>query len=95
MIRITHAGGFVWIRGHAGYAERGKDIVCAAISALTQVFIESVEKLTADEIKYDITHGSTVIKYGNLSEKSKTLLDSFFIGLQMVAEEYPENVKIV
>lgn len=83
------------IDGHAGYAEFGKDIVCAAVSALTQSFIKSVETLTADKLKYKISSGNTVILHGDLSEKSQTLLDSFFIGICMIANEFPENVRIV
>ena len=62
------------IDGHAGYAEFGKDIVCAAVSALTQSFIKSVETLTTDKLKYKISSGNTVILHGDLSEKSQTCL---------------------
>lgn len=40
--------GFI-IEGHAGYAEPGKDIVCAAVSALSQTCVMSIENLTDDE----------------------------------------------
>ena len=32
------------IEGHAGYAEEGEDIICAAVSALAINFYNSVEK---------------------------------------------------
>ena len=95
MITIIHCYSGVTIEGHANYAEPGKDIVCAAVSALTQTFIESVEELTADKIKYTITEGKAVIAFRNLSEKAQTLLNSFFIGLKMIANEYPANVQIL
>lgn len=85
--------GFI-ITGHAGYAEPGKDIVCAAVSALTQTFIASVEELTQDKIEYEIEPGNTAIKLWTLSEKAKTLMESFFVGVRMIAEEYPEYVHI-
>lgn len=62
--------GFI-ITGHAGYAEPGKDIVCAAVSALTQAFIASIEELTQDKIKYDISVGNAVMRYENLSERGR------------------------
>ena len=73
----------------------GYDIVCAGATALAQTLIKSVEDLTEDEIKYDISPGWVDIKYGNLSEKSKTLVDSFFIGIQLIVNEFPENIRIV
>ena len=94
MISIKHTAGEIVIQGHAGYAPRGEDIVCAAISTLTQVLITSVEELTEDLIKYDIKAGRASISYGNLSEQAQLLVDSFFIGCRMVAEAHPENVRI-
>lgn len=94
MITITHQNQKISIVGHAGYAEHGKDIVCASISALTQVFIASVEELTTDELKCEIGAGNAVISYKNLSEKSRTLLDSFFVGVKMIADAYPQYVRI-
>lgn len=36
MIRITMTHSSIKIKGHAEYAEHGKDIVCAAVSAILQ-----------------------------------------------------------
>lgn len=44
MIEIDYDNSRITIKGHAEYANRGKDVVCAAISALTEVFITSVEE---------------------------------------------------
>ena len=94
MIVITHKNGTIKIRGHAGYAEHGKDIVCAAVSTLTQVFIASVGEMTTDNLKCDIRAGNAVIRYRNLSEQAQVLMDSFFIGIKMIADEYPNHVRI-
>jgi uncharacterized protein YsxB (DUF464 family) len=83
------------ISGHAGYAEPGKDIVCAGVTALTQTLIQSIDDLTDDEIEYRISPGKVEVEYRNLSEKSKTLVDSFFIGVSMIADEFPEYVRVV
>ena len=71
MIDITKKDSLITIKGHAGYAEPGKDIVCAAVSALTQAFIASIEELTQDKIKYDISVGNAVMRYENLSERGR------------------------
>lgn len=94
LITITFHPGEISIKGHAGYAEPGKDIVCAAISTLTQVFAASVEELTTDKLKCDMRDGNALIQYGNLTETAQTLLDSFFVGVQMIADEYPNNVQL-
>lgn len=82
------------IQGHAGYAPHGQDIVCAAISTLTQVFVTSIDGLTTDKIKAVISPGNAVVEYGNLTEQGKLLLDSFLLGINMICESYPTYVRI-
>lgn len=95
MIGIKVRNNGLTVDGHAGYAEPGKDIVCAGATALVQTLIQSIEDLTEDKIEYDISPGRADIKYGDLSEKSRILVDSFFIGVCMLADEFPDNVRIV
>lgn len=94
MIEVSISKGAIAVTGHAGYAPAGQDIVCAGVTTLTQTLIKSLEDLTEDKIQYKISLGGADIHYGNLSEKAKSLIDSFFIGVCMIADEFPENVRI-
>lgn len=85
----------ITVKGHANYAVSGSDIVCAGVTALAQTLIKSIKDLTDDKIEYEISPGRVDIKYRNLSEKSKALVDSFFIGICMIADEFPEYVRIL
>ena len=85
----------ITVKGHANYAVSGSDIVCAGVTALAQTLIKSIKDLTDDKIEYEISPGRVDIKYGNLSEKSRALVDSFFIGICMIADEFPEYVRIM
>lgn len=94
MITITRRKDEIKIEGHANYAEHGKDIVCAGVSTLIQTLIQSVEELTADKIEYSMSPGTVDIKFWCLSGETKTLIDAFFIGVGMIANTYPENVRV-
>ncbi len=96
MIEITHKNGCITIDGHAGYAPAGQDIVCAAVSALVATFIVSIEELTTDKIKVTANEQGQIqtIQFRNLSEGAQLLLGSFFVGIRMIAENFPENVRI-
>ncbi len=98
MIIIEHKPGEIVLSGHANYAEPGKDIVCAAVSVLVQNFITSVYRLTGCEMDIkEIAGQISNIKYGdirNMTEVKAALLNSFLIGVEMIAQAYPENVKI-
>lgn len=94
MIRVYRLPNSIEIIGHAEYAKRGKDIVCAAVSTLIQTLAQSIQELTDDEIDYTEQPGNTKIEFGHLSEPSKVLIDAFFIGVSGVAEAYPDYVKL-
>ena len=86
----------VTITGHAGYEEPGKDLVCAAVSVLVQTLAASAKRLTADRLEVEYRAGFARISYnGNLSETTRLLMNSFFIGIRMIACTYPDYVRIV
>lgn len=94
MITVDRYSDRITLRGHANYAEIGKDIVCSAVSVLVQTLIQSVETLTTDRIEYKMQPGTVDIKFWCLSDQSKVLIDAFFIGIKGVAEAHPDNVRL-
>lgn len=94
MITVDRYSDRITLRGHANYAEIGKDIVCSAVSVLVQTLIQSVETLTTDRIEYNMQPGDVNIKFYTLSDQAKTLLDGFFIGIEGIAKAYPDNLTV-
>lgn len=95
MIAVSVRKDGIAISGHAGYAEPGKDIVCAGVTALVQGLLRSIESLTSDQIQYDITPGRADIYFKDLSEAGKLLVDSFFLGICLIADDFPEHIKLL
>lgn len=95
MIKVSVRKDEITVSGHAGYAEQGKDIVCAGVTALVQTLIKSFDDLTEDKIEADVQQGEAYIKYGDLSEAGKLLVDSFFLGICLIADEFLQYVKII
>ena len=48
--------------GHTGYGEAGEDILCAAISSMTMLLINTIEVAYASRVDYDIEEGDTRIR---------------------------------
>lgn len=94
MIAVSVRKDRITVSGHAGYAEAGKDIVCAGVTALTMSLVKSINDLTEDKIEYEISPGRVDIHCGNLSESGMLLVDSFFIGICLIAEKYPDHVRV-
>lgn len=94
MIKISKKKSQITISGHAGYAEKGKDIVCAAVSMLIYNLQESINRLTEDTVGFCFAQDETTISFGTVSKETQLLIDSFIIGIKMLASNYPDNVRI-
>lgn len=94
MIAVSVRKDKITVSGHAGYAAAGKDIVCAGVTALTMSLVKSLNDLTEDNIDYEMSPGKVDVHYGDLSEAGKLLVESFFIGICLIANEYPDNVRV-
>lgn len=92
MIAVNVRMDGITIEGHAGYAEPGKDIVCAGVTALVQTLALSLDRLAPGETVCSMEPGSATIRYTSLSEKGRLLVCSFFVGIEAVAAAYPNNV---
>ena len=76
-------------KGHAGYAEEGQDIVCAAVSALIITTVNSLGKFTDDKFDVQEKDGFVSIHFRNdLSERGMLLMDSLLLGLTEIAGSY-------
>ncbi len=97
MIKITMkrnetgiCNGFL-VKGHAGYDEYGKDIVCAAVSILVINTINSIEKFTEDHFTVNSDEKSGTLEFdmiSDISKESSLLLKSFILGLEGIEEQY-------
>lgn len=86
--------------GHAGYEDLGKDIVCAAASALIINTVNSIDHFTDDETSCvsDEENGSIVFRFGQIpSHDAALLLDSMIFGLEEIEEnnEYEPYIDII
>ncbi len=80
------------MKGHAGYAERGQDIVCAAVSALVINTINSVESLTEDRFEDVVREENGEVEFtitsSPISDSAELLLRSLVMGLNGIRSEY-------
>ncbi len=89
MIEVKVREDMLALKGHAcRKGSDGIDRVCAAVSALTCNLINSLRDLTGDRIWADTGSGMTVIEWENLSDGGKLLVDSWFLGLVDINQEY-------
>ena len=81
--------------GHANYAEYGKDIVCAGVSALVQALVSWIEKNSwkVDCISIDPKDGEVIISCEG-GEEIAAVYNMTTLGLEQIANSYPDYVQI-
>lgn len=85
--------------GHAGYAEKGTDIVCAAVSALTQSAILALERLVGVDLKLkaDSKTGFLDCVWENIpqkTEQSELIIGMVALGLREIQKQYPDHLNV-
>ncbi|KRG11448.1 ribosomal-processing cysteine protease Prp [Lederbergia galactosidilytica] len=103
-IRISHSAdgdisGFT-MEGHAQFADKGKDIVCAGVSAVAFGSLNAVMALTSIEPNITIEEDGFLkcllphSLEGEVKKQVQLLLEGMLVSLQTIEREYPEFVKI-
>lgn len=82
------------VRGHANYDKYGKDIVCAGVSALVQALIGWAEnKPYIIECVVNEKNGEVLIECQG-GEDVAAVFYMTAIGVELIAEAYPQHVDI-
>ena len=92
--------------GHTGYGEEGDDVLCAALSAMTMLLINSINVVFAGELDYTVDEGATEIMVQSRSalpayeedERKRYavsgLFMSYYIQLNDLMEEYYKYLQV-
>ena len=83
----------LFVRGHAGYAEKGQDIVCAGVSAIVYALIGWLENNLEAYVDIDETSGYVSISCEG-DEKVEAVFYMAAIGIENIANTYPDHVDI-
>jgi uncharacterized protein YsxB (DUF464 family) len=93
-------------QGHTGYGDEGYDILCAALSSMTMLIINSVNVVFAGELDYTVDEGATEIMVQSKSalpefeedERKRYAISglfmSYYIQLNDLMEEYYDYLQV-
>ncbi|SCX77811.1 hypothetical protein SAMN05660668_00282 [Pseudobutyrivibrio sp. AR14] len=84
----------VTLKGHAGYADNGQDIVCSAVSVLVINTFNSIERFTDDAFSCDAAEDGGYMSMtfnDDISSESQLLLDSMVLGLDEIHKQYGDE----
>ena len=85
------------VSGHAGYREEGQDIICSAVSALTQTPIYGLTnhlKLQPEvEIKKDQGFLRVTLQE-EPNDLTEAILETMLLGMESIVRQCPKYVRI-
>ena len=81
------------VKGHAGYAEAGQDIVCAAVSVLTTTCVNALETVAGVKPTVKTSDGRMrVVVPRNSGHDAQVILQTLRQGLRDLAEHYSRYI---
>ena len=83
--------------GHAGYADAGEDIVCAAISILVINTMNAIETYTDVHFTQDVGDGTISYRIDKPTSETTLLLSTMILGLQSLEENenYADYIDLI
>lgn len=87
------------VEGHAGYGDKGEDIVCAGVSALAETAVIGLRQVAG--IKPAVTRQDGYLDVrlpaglaGEAAAAAETILKTTVAGLRDIARSYPGHVNV-
>jgi uncharacterized protein YsxB (DUF464 family) len=92
-VRVRHAPPFrLEVKGHAGQAPAGQDLVCAAVSALMETLVLGLEDVSAPG-RWSLDSGRFVYE-GEPDERAALLLRTTLLGLRSLAGSHGRYISV-
>ncbi len=83
----------VVIKGHAMYADFGKDIVCSAVSSTVITSVNASLSIDNTSLSYDDSQG-LVININKFDNVTTKIINNMINGLLELEKTYPKNIQI-
>ena len=83
--------------GHAGHSQKGEDIVCAAISAITQTAMMGLQHFAPNtQAHWEAGEDPIlVVRVPNPNHDTEVILRTMVIGLEDILSGVPDYVRII
>lgn len=87
------------IKGHSGFDEEGHDIVCSAISMVSQTTLIGILEVLKVDADYCIKDGFLNLSIEKKSmediKKSQVLLQTMLLGLKSIEKSYSDYINVI
>lgn len=79
--------------GHSGYAEAGKDIVCASVSSAVQLTVNILDGLGFEPC-VEVGENSVKCSVSNSGDVTSRIFEVLKLHFESILEEFPKTISI-
>ena len=83
------------VRGHAGLAEAGQDILCASVSSAAYMTVNTLTDVCGIACETHVDDGEMVVSLLSDSSSAQDLLRGFALHLRALSRRYPKQLQII
>ena len=94
MIRVSINKNKIIMSGHAGYADYGKDIVCASASSIVITSINAALRIEENSLIYKEEKDKLTIEVTSDNKNVLLIIENMIAMLKELALTYKKNIKI-
>lgn len=86
----------VSVSGHAGYALKGEDIVCASVTSALQTVINGITEVlkVPAQVQVEENKITCTLPEDSDSQAAQAFLNALFLQLNLLAEDYPKTITL-
>lgn len=81
------------ISGHAGYADRGQDVVCASVSSAVQLIVNLLNEFDC-EPKMNLGNNLVECRTTASPNTASAMLEQLKLHFEAILEEFPKTINI-
>ena len=95
MIKVEVKNNKIEIKGHSGYDDYGKDILCASVSSIVITTINALIDIDPESILYEDSNDKMIIEVLKDDEITKKLINNMIGSLEELQNDYKDYIKII
>lgn len=84
------------LKGHAGYAQYGKDICCAAVTSAVELTVNAITEILKVDASVGVFENEVkLVLPDNTDELAIEFLKALRLHLELLSEDYSENIRLI
>ena len=83
------------VSGHAGYAEHGMDVCCAAVSSAVQTVTNTITEIFVAKADVRVDENRLSVALTEKNSDASRLIAALHLQVELLKEEFEKNITIV